>query len=94
MIKQTAAAIATAAVIGIAGLVGGAHEAEAGVKVYLGGPGIYVGPAPYYGGYWGGGFYYGPTWHPRFYVRADAPYHCHRWRDKYHRWHKRCHRHY
>lgn len=47
----------------------------------------------FYGGYWGTAFYFGPAYHPRFYYHVRAPYHCHRWRDRYGHRRERCHRH-
>jgi hypothetical protein len=93
MIKRTILGIAGAAALAMAALAGQAGEAQAGVHVSIGVPGLYIGPGPYYyGGYWAPPVYYGPYYHPRYYYHRRAPYHCHKW------WangylHKKCHRH-
>ena len=100
MTKKTIIAAAVAATIGALGVVAGANVADAGVKVYVAPPGIYLGPGiygppNYYGGgYWGPSFYFGPYYHPRYYYNPRAPYHCHKWKDKHGHWKQKCHRHY
>lgn len=108
MLKSTILGLAAAAAIGSAGFlsntasaapVGQAAQVAQGIertdvtpvhRRWYGHRPVYRGPVVSFGFY--PGFYYGGYYHPRYYYRAGAPYHCHRWGARGYL-NKRCHRH-
>ena len=80
MLKKALLGLSVALGLGMVGVTAAPDKAEAGVRVYLGAPGIYVGG-------------YRPRYHRGYRWRYRyGRYHCH-WRWRYGYRVKKCHRH-